>query len=76
MTEREKLLAEIEAFLVKTGMGATRFGVEAKGEGPLLNRLRAGGGVGIDTAKKIRDFMRTYKQQNPKKRRPVYQPAA
>ena len=76
MTEREKLLSEIESFLKKSGMTSTQFGIEAKNERSLMNRLRAGGGVGLDTAKLLRDYMRDYKPKARPKKRASFQPAA
>ena len=56
MTEREKILDEIERFLRKTGMNATHFGIESVGRRNLLNHLRDGRGLHIDSAAKIREL--------------------
>lgn len=57
MTEREKILQEIEAFLRKTGMGPTQFGIESIGRRSLVCQLRDYGGLHMETAAKIRAFM-------------------
>ena len=58
MTEREKILTEIETFLRRTGMGPTQFGIESIGRRSLLNQLRSQGGLTMETAAKIRAFMK------------------
>ena len=66
MTEREKILQEIETFLRRTGMGPTQFGIESLGRRSLLNQLRDRGGLNMESAAKIRAFMREHR----KNRRP------
>lgn len=61
MSEHERLLIDIERFLTKTGMGPTQFSVESCGQRGLMTRLRRGEGVTLETADKVRTFMRTYK---------------
>ncbi len=75
MSDREKLLEDIEAFLKRTGIGATRFGVEVNGERGLMIRLRGGSDVTLGTAEKIRRYMRENDVARPKKRAQM-QPAA
>lgn len=60
MSEHDKLLAEIERFLSKTGMGPTQFSVEAAGQRALMTRLRKGEGVTLATVDRVRRFMREY----------------
>lgn len=60
MTEREKLLAEIERFLDRTGMGPTQFSEEAAGQRALMTRLKQGSDITLDTADRIRKYMRGY----------------
>ena len=67
MSERDKLLAEIESFLDRTGMGPTQFSVESTGERALMTRLKKGADVTLGTADRIRAFMRQYGSK--KKRR-------
>jgi hypothetical protein len=64
MSEHEKLLCEIEAFLLRTHMGQTRFGVEAMGDRSLVTRLRSGKSVTLKSADRIRSYMR----ENAKKK--------
>lgn len=61
MSERERLIIDIERFLRKTGMGPTQFSVESCGQRGLMTRLRRGEGVTLETVDKVRTFMRTYK---------------
>jgi len=55
------LLDEIEAFLTRTGMNATEFGLKAKGDGFIVGRLRQGKDVRTSTASELRQFMETYR---------------
>ena len=74
MSEREKLVQDIEKFLEKSGMSPTRFGIESVGRRSLMHQLRSGGGVNLDTAEKLRNFMKDWKAR-PKLRAHL-QPAA
>lgn len=56
-SEAQKLLTEIEGFLIVSGMGETSFGMRAIKNPHLLARLRSGGTVSIDTAGSIRSFI-------------------
>lgn len=60
MSDPKKLLAEIEAFIVKHGLNPTQFGVLAKNDSALVFRLREGGDVYTKTATELRRFMETY----------------
>jgi len=53
------LLAEIDAFLSETGMGASYFGKSAVGNSELVQRLRQGKRCWPETAQKVRAFIRT-----------------
>jgi hypothetical protein len=69
MSERQKLLQDIECFIDKFGLAASRFGLLAMNDPALVKRLRAGGDVRTETAQKLRDFMRGWKPPvNPKRR--------
>lgn len=61
MTARSQLLAEIEAFLKANDYRATYFGRDTVGDFSLVNRLRKGGDVHLETADRIRKFMQGYK---------------
>lgn len=52
-----QLLSEIESFLEKTGMPPTTFGLEAVKDGHLVRWLRAGKGITLDRADRIREFI-------------------
>jgi hypothetical protein len=58
----KKLLEEIEAFLVRTGMNATEFGLQSKRDRALVFRLREGKDVRSGTASELRRFMETYRR--------------
>lgn len=51
------LLAEIESFLVQTGMGKSYFGKASTGNSELVSRLRAGKKIWPDTEIAVRKFM-------------------
>ena len=60
--DTQTLLAEIENFLVRHQMSATRFGLETVNDGHLLRRLRdtevkKPRDVTLTTANKLRQFM-------------------
>jgi hypothetical protein len=53
----EQLLDEIEQFLDETLMRASTFGHKTVADGKLVERLRKGRTVTLDTASAIRQFM-------------------
>ncbi len=57
MTQRDILLANIEAYLVETKMGPTWFGHLVCRDSHLVQRLRKGGDVNTGTAAKIWHFL-------------------
>ena len=59
-TGTEEILAEIEAFLARTGMPPTTFGMQSCGDGHAVFKLRRGLGMGLRRAKKIREFIASY----------------
>ena len=61
MTERERLLAEIDEFLAPRDMLPSSFGRLSVADGKFLARIRAGGDVRTATAERVREFMREYK---------------
>jgi hypothetical protein len=65
MSEHEKLLCEIEAFLLRTQIGQTRFGVESMGDRSLVTRLRSGKSVTLKSADRIRAYMRANVKKKP-----------
>ena len=62
---REDLLWEIEAFLRESGMGESYFGQAAVGNSKLVMRLREGRSIEIDTADRIKEFMRQRRDPAP-----------
>ena len=62
---REELLIEIAEFLSRTDVRMTEstFGRFAVNDGKLVPRLRKGGGLTLETAEKIRSFIRNYRPQ-------------
>lgn len=53
----EQLVAQIDAFLERTGMAPTRFGLETLGDGGLLKGLREGRSLSLKNAQKVMLFM-------------------
>ena len=60
MSEHDKLIAEIERFLDRTGMAPSTFCAEACGQRSFLIRLRNGEGATLRTVEKVRAYMRNY----------------
>lgn len=60
MLTRDMLVQQIDGFLERTGMAPSTFGRKAVNDGKLLDRLRSGGQVGLDTAEKIQRFILTH----------------
>lgn len=68
MTSREKLLQEIEAFLVRTGMTQTSFGRDSIRDPAIVADIRKGKNPRLDTADKLRAFMASWEPEpNPKR---------
>ena len=76
MSERERLLKEIEEFIIKHDIPASIFGREAINDTALVGRLRAGGDVQSRTIDRVRKFMRDYKPKRRKSRRRLAEIAA
>lgn len=64
---RDILLADIEAFLVSTGMLATTFGINAVNDPAFIQRLREGS----DPRSSTMDRVRLYMQSERVRRRPL-----
>jgi phosphopantothenoylcysteine decarboxylase/phosphopantothenate--cysteine ligase len=56
-TTATTLLAEIERFLGRSGMSATKFGVASVNDGHLVRNLRRGLGVTLKTADRVRAYL-------------------
>ncbi len=76
MTEREKLLQEIERFVERTGVPESRLGMEAVGNPSFVLRLRKGRRIWLDTAEKVRDYMKNYRPPKARPKRAAAQAAA
>lgn len=66
MSEQDRLFAEIKRFLKRTGMSPTRFSIESTGDRAFYTRLKAGKGLTLERADRVRTYMRNY---NAKKKR-------
>lgn len=67
MTEAQSFLADIENFLVRTGMTPAAFGKRTANDGKFVDRLRRGGTVTLSTAERIRKWIAV--NETPKERR-------
>lgn len=77
MSEKEALLKSIEKFILANRMPETTFGIRAMSDPSFIAKLRKGRSVRIDTAEKLRGFMRDYKQDGkPRPNKIAAQPAA
>ena len=63
MTTREKLVAEIEAFLKRHSVSATRFGELSVNDTKLVFELRDGSDITTARMDKIRAWMREYAEK-------------
>lgn len=59
----DKLLSEVNDFLNETGMGPSYFGKAASGNSELVKRLRDGRSIRLDTADRVRAFMKEKRKQ-------------
>lgn len=66
MTARETLLQEIEEFLKREHIAPSVFGRMALNDTALMTRLRAGSDVRMETADRLRSFMRSYHKGKPR----------
>ena len=73
MTTRDELLKEIDAYLEATGWSESYLGVVAMRDSGFVFRIRAGRNVRLDTADRIRKYMRTHKPAKKSKRRSANQ---
>lgn len=63
MQPTKLLIDEIEAFLLDTGVSATRFGVLAAGDTKFVKTLREGRQPRETTAKRVRAWMKSIKKR-------------
>lgn len=76
MSSREKLLTEIEGFLTRNAMSASRFGVSILNDTKFVSRLRDGKDVRLETADRVRKFMRDFEGNAPRRQAPSRSVAA
>ena len=62
MTHAEQFISEIEAFLKRTGMSPTRFGIAAVNDPSLVRDLRADRVPNLRLVDRVHEFMRSYQQ--------------
>ncbi|MDB5550056.1 MAG: hypothetical protein JWL86_40 [Rhizobium sp.] len=62
MTDAQ-LLEQIEAFLKRTDMAPTRFGLETLADGGLIKGLKAGRSLSLKNAQKVVQFMEDYRPE-------------
>ena len=61
MLTDEILLRRVDAFLTRTGMAPTRFGIEALADGGLVKGMREGRSLSLRNAAKLLKFMADYR---------------
>jgi hypothetical protein len=61
MCDKQALLAEMHAFVNRTGIKPSYFGKQACGNSEVMARLAEGGDVTTTTAARIRKFMTDYR---------------
>jgi hypothetical protein len=76
MTTRDKLLADIDAFLTKADMLPSKLGRSALNDPGFVDRLRSGADCTTGTADKLRAFMAAWKPPKPRPKRAAAQAAA
>lgn len=59
MSTREKLLEQIEAHIIRSGISASEFGQRAISDRMLVKQMREGRDVTTGTADRIRAFMQS-----------------
>jgi len=59
----DALLRQVDAFLKRTKLAPTRFGLEAMGDGALIKQLREGRSLTLKNANRVLDFMATYQPE-------------
>lgn len=67
MTGTQQLIQEIEALSEKTGIAASTLCRKAVNDGKLIERLRRGGQVTLETADEVRRFLRSYQVKSGEK---------
>ncbi len=75
MTTRDKLLADIERYLERTGLTAREFGVRVRNDTALVYRMRKGGTITMEAADRVRAYMAAHPPTS-KKRAAEPRPAA
>lgn len=76
MSERDALLAEIEAYAEQSGLRPSTICLRAVGNGHLYGRIRVGGDCSTGVAARIRKYMRDNPPEPRRKRAPARAPEA
>ena len=66
MTTKDRLLAELLKFCADFGMSESTFGVMAMNDPSLINKMRKGRSVRLDTADRLKEFMADYRKRQKK----------
>lgn len=61
ITTDSELLEQIEGFIADTGMKPSRFGLDAMGDGALIQQLRGGRSLTLRNASRVIDFMKSFR---------------
>lgn len=61
---KQEFVAEIRAFLARTGMSGRRFSVWTTGDSGFWSRVLAGADVRISTIEKVQNRMRNYRESD------------
>lgn len=61
ITTDGELLQQIESFIADTGMKPSRFGLDAMGDGALIQQLRSGRSLTLRNASRVIDFMKSFR---------------
>lgn len=69
MTSREKLLLEIDEFLARSGISASKLGTGAVRDPAIVYDIRKGKNPRLDTADRIREYMAAWQPHKPRPKR-------
>lgn len=65
MTDPADILNQVEAFLNKTGMAPTTFGIRSTGDRHLVRQMRQGRELRRALRSKVADFIASYSEATP-----------
>ena len=70
MITRHQIMHDVEAFLARTGMHQTTFGMRSVGDFKLVTRLRNGKDIMLSRLEKMYRFMAAYDASEKAKKKP------